>query len=51
MRRVVTLRIVWAMALAIVICCAVWAIVVQRLVPDACTYDPPPPNAQYLQCP
>jgi hypothetical protein len=29
----------------------VWALAVQHIVPDACTYRPPPPRAQVLHCP
>ncbi len=50
MRRLVTWRIVIAMSVAITICCVVWAVAVQFLVPDACSYPTPPPNAQYLHC-
>jgi hypothetical protein len=34
----------------VIVACVVWAVVVQHLVPDACTYSPPPANAQYLDC-
>lgn len=51
MRRHVTARVVWAMAAAIAICCVVWAMAVQYLVPDACSYPTPPPAAQILHCP
>lgn len=51
MRRSVTLRLVWAMTAAIVICCVVWAVAVQYLVPDVCSYPTPPPNAQFVHCP
>jgi len=50
-RRVVTLRIVIAMSVAITLSCLIWSVVAQNLVPDACSYNPPPPNAQYLHCP
>ncbi len=51
MRRLVTWRLVVMMTVAIIFCCVVWSIAVQYLVPNACTYQPPPPNAQFLHCP
>ncbi len=51
MRRLVTWRLVVAMSVAILLSCVIWSIAVQHLVPDACSYQPPPPNAQFLHCP
>jgi hypothetical protein len=50
-RRRLTLRFVVAISLIILLLCAGWAVLVQRVVPDACSYSPPPPDAQYLHCP
>ncbi len=51
MRRRLTQRLVWAMSLVIILTCVVWAVAVQYLVPTACSYPVPPPNAQFLHCP
>lgn len=40
----------WVTSAIIVAACIVWAVLAQIAVPDACTYDPPPKNAQYLHC-
>ena len=51
MRRAVTRRFVVAISLVLLLLCVGWAALVQRLVPDACTYAPLPADAQYLHCP
>ncbi len=51
MRQELTRRVVWMVSVIIVFCCVIWGVAVQYVVPDACTYDEPPPNAQYLHCP
>ncbi len=51
MRRQLTLRFVVVFAIIVVLACVGWAVLVQRVVPDACSYSPPPTNAQYLHCP
>ena len=50
MRRQLTLRFVIAFSIMIVVGCIGWALLVQAVVPDACSYTPPPTNAQYLHC-
>lgn len=50
MRRRAARRAVLVVSAITVLACVVWAIVVQQLVPDACSYSPPPANAQYLHC-
>ena len=40
-----------AISLVLLLLCAGWAALAQRLVPDACTYATPPDHAQYLHCP
>jgi hypothetical protein len=50
-RRSLTTRFVLVISLLIVAVCAGWAVLAQVAVPDACTYHPPPPHAQYLHCP
>lgn len=50
LRRARTRSLAIAVSVIVVLACVVWAIVVQHAVPDACTYDPPPQNAQYLHC-
>ncbi len=50
MREAMVTRFVWVMSAIIVLACVGWAVLVQVIVPDACTYDPPPANAQYLHC-
>lgn len=46
------LRLVVSVVTAVVLLsCIVWALAVQHIVPDACTYRPPPPRAQVLHCP
>jgi len=46
------LRLVVLVVTAVVLpSCIVWALTVQHIVPDACTYRPPPPRAQVLHCP
>jgi hypothetical protein len=45
-RRQLTLRFVVVFAIIVVLACVGWAVLVQRVVPDACTYSPPPTNAQ-----
>jgi hypothetical protein len=40
------LRFVIVFAIIVVLACVGWAVLVQRVVPDACTYSPPPTNAQ-----
>ncbi len=51
MRRQLTFRFVLVISVIILLACVGWAVLVQRAVPDACSYDPPPTNAQYLHCP
>ena len=51
MRRQLTLRFVIVISLVIVMACVGWAVLVQTIVPDACSHHPPPSNAQYLHCP
>lgn len=51
MRRLATWRLVVVMSVGIVACCVIWSAAVQALVPDACSYQPPPVNAQILHCP
>ncbi|GAA1692709.1 hypothetical protein GCM10009808_07330 [Microbacterium sediminicola] len=41
---------VWAASLVILAASVGWAFHVEYAVPNACTYDPPPENAQYIHC-
>jgi hypothetical protein len=50
-RRNLTTRFVVAVSVLLLAICVGWAFLVQRLVPDACTYPVPPAGAQYLHCP
>lgn len=50
MREKMADRFVWVISVVLVLGCIGWAVLVQRLVPDACTYPTPPPHAQYLHC-
>jgi len=34
----------------LIACCAVWAVVAQTLVPDACALESPPSNAGPIRC-
>lgn len=43
-------RVVWIISGVLVGACIGWSVLVQVIVPDACSYDPPPSNAQYLHC-
>jgi len=38
------------MSALILLLCVGWAVLVQRAVPDACSYTTPPAKAQYLHC-
>jgi len=38
------------MSAVILLVCLGWAVLVQHVVPDACSYTTPPANAQYLHC-
>lgn len=51
MRRLLTRRFVIGISLVLLLLCIGWAALVDGLVPDACSVDPPPPKAQYLHCP
>ncbi|HKJ11537.1 MAG TPA: hypothetical protein VJ976_04005 [Ornithinimicrobium sp.] len=50
MRRSLTNRLVAVMSALILLLCVGWAVLVQRAVPDACSYTTPPAKAQYLHC-
>lgn len=50
MRELMVTRFVWVMSALIVLACIGWALLAQTVVPDACTYATPPPNAQVLHC-
>jgi hypothetical protein len=49
-RRELATFVTWLISLVVAVACVVWAVAVQFLVPNACTYAVPPPNAQYLHC-
>lgn len=51
MRRANTTRFVVVISVVLLGVCVAWAFLAQQLVPDACTYTPPPERAQYLHCP
>lgn len=51
MRETIVIRFAWAISLIIIAACVGWAVLVQHLVPDACSYQTPPPRAQYMHCP
>ncbi len=46
-----TTRFVVGISVGLLLLCVGWAVLVQRLVPDACSYRPPPPRALVLHCP
>jgi hypothetical protein len=50
-RQRITKQMVWLVSIIIAVSCVLWGVLVQFLVPNACTYAVPPPNAQYLHCP
>lgn len=50
MNDIAVTRLVVALSVAFAAVCIGWAFAVQELVPNACTYDTPPPNAQYVHC-
>lgn len=49
-RRARTRNVAVTVSVIVVLACVLWAVAVQVLVPDACSYDAPPENAQYLHC-
>jgi hypothetical protein len=51
MRTRYTRLLVLLVTLFIVAICVGWAVMVQHVVPTACSYPTPPPHAQYLDCP
>ena len=50
LRRARTRNVAITVSVIVVLACVVWAAAVQVLVPDACSYDTTPENAQYLHC-
>jgi hypothetical protein len=51
MRRNITTRFVVVISAVLLLACVGWALLVQQIVPDACSYHPPPARAQVLHCP
>ncbi len=43
--------VVLVVSALVVLNCIVWAFAVQVIVPNACTYQPPPARAQAFHCP
>ena len=50
MRRNLTTRFVVAISLLILLLCVGWAVLVEHVVPNACSYHPQPARALYLHC-
>ncbi len=50
MRHTLTTRFVAIISVLILLVCLGWAVLVDHVVPTACSYHPPPTRAQYLHC-
>ena len=50
LREARTRHVAITVSVIVVLACVLWAAAVQVLLPDACSYDTPPENAQYLHC-
>lgn len=50
MDRILTTRFVIAISVLLLLVCLGWALLVDSLVPIACSYPDPPARAQYLHC-